>query len=140
MTKSIQGGGSRGQSYWEGVVRRWKESDQSVRSFCRAEDVQESAFYFWRRELARRNEPLETANQAQKPTSVSAALRPAKRSPASVHSAPSFLPVRMVQEATAEATGGVEIVLASPRTVRVQAGFDRQTLAEVLAVLEARSC
>jgi hypothetical protein len=36
--------------------------------------------------------------------------------------------------------GGVEIVLDRQRTVRVRAGFDRQTLADVLAVLEARPC
>ena len=41
---------------------------------------------------------------------------------------------------TAEAVRGVEIVLEQGRTVRVPAGFDRQTLADVLAVLEARSC
>jgi len=40
----------------------------------------------------------------------------------------------------AEADGGVEIILGQGRTVRVQAGFDRQTLAAVLAVLEVRPC
>jgi hypothetical protein len=34
----------------------------------------------------------------------------------------------------------VEIILTQGRAVRVQAGFDRQTLADVLAVLEARPC
>jgi hypothetical protein len=34
----------------------------------------------------------------------------------------------------------VEIVLRQGRTVRVGAGFDRQTLAEVLAVLETQPC
>ena len=34
-------------------MRRWREGGQSVRTFCRAENVRESAFYFWRRELAR---------------------------------------------------------------------------------------
>ena len=40
----------------------------------------------------------------------------------------------------AGAAQGVEIILGPGRTVRVPAGFDRQTLAEVLAVLEARPC
>jgi hypothetical protein len=35
---------------------------------------------------------------------------------------------------------GVEIVLTQGRTIRVRAGFDRQTLVDVLAVLEARPC
>jgi hypothetical protein len=38
------------------------------------------------------------------------------------------------------AAGGVEIVLGGGRTVRVPPGFDRQTLADVLAVLEAPPC
>jgi hypothetical protein len=40
----------------------------------------------------------------------------------------------------AQVSGGVEIVLAQGHTVRVAVGFDRQTLAEVLAVLEGRPC
>ena len=63
---------------------------------------------------------------------------------------PPFLPVRMVAPISGHpgaaeaghplAGRGVEIVLAQGRTVRVPAGFDRQTLVDVLAVLEARPC
>ena len=54
MKKRIRRGDPQKQTYWEEVVRRWREGGQSVRAFCRAEGVRESAFYFWRRELARR--------------------------------------------------------------------------------------
>lgn len=47
---------------------------------------------------------------------------------------------RDARSVVAPATGGAEIVLACGRRVRVQAGFDRQTLAEVLAVREGRPC
>jgi hypothetical protein len=140
MTKSIRGGGSRGQGYWEEVVRRWKEGGQSVRNFCQTEGLRESAFYFWRRELTRRNPLLEADNQSEKPNSAPATSRRAKRSPAPARSVPTFLPVRVVKDSAMGTTGGVEIVLAPGRTVRVQAGFDRHTLAEVLAVLEVRPC
>ena len=53
---------------------------------------------------------------------------------------PAFLPVQVATPAAAEATCGLEIVLTHGRSVRVRAGFDRQTLAEVLAVLETRPC
>ncbi len=114
MKKRVLRGDPRRQRYWEAVVRRWREDGQSVRAFCRAEGLRESAFYFWRRKLARR-------------------------------APPAFLPVQVVAPArgrwgVAEATGGVEIVLAPGRTVRVRPGFDRQTLADVLAVLEAKPC
>ena len=38
---------------WRERVRRQERSGESVRAFCRREDLQESAFYAWRRELAR---------------------------------------------------------------------------------------
>ena len=55
---------------------------------------------------------------------------------------PSFLPVHVVKPTPDVAEGAldVEIVLGQGRTVRVRAGFDRQTLADVLTVLEARPC
>ena len=50
------------------------------------------------------------------------------------------VPPDAYEDAAAEATSGVEIILAHGCTVRVRSGFDRQTLANVLAVLEARPC
>ena len=54
MKKPVSDGGVPKQKYWEEVVRRWQESGQSVRAFCRAEGVRESTFYFWRRKRTRR--------------------------------------------------------------------------------------
>jgi hypothetical protein len=59
--------------------------------------------------------------------------------------APAFLPVHVVGAASenpalATADQGVEIILRQGRIVRVSAGFDRQTLADVLAVLEVATC
>jgi hypothetical protein len=142
MKKRIRQGGSPRQSYWEEVVRRWKEGGQSVRAFCHAEGLRESAFYSWRRKLARRGHGADVVNGSR--------LQARRANPASRVSprrgpSRSFLPVQVVGPASgcpglADATHGVEIVLAQGRTVRVRAGFDRQTLADVLAVLEARSC
>ena len=127
MKKHIRRGNPEKRRYWEEVVRRWGEDDQSVRAFCRAEGVRESAFYFWRRKLARRGR------------------RTDKRVSPRHGATPSFLPVHVVGSASrcpgvAEADHSVEIILGQGRTVRVQAGFDRQTLADVLAVLEVQPC
>jgi hypothetical protein len=48
--------------------------------------------------------------------------------------------VEVVAERDPRMSFGVEIVLGSGRVVRVPPRFDRQTLADVLAVLEARPC
>ena len=111
------------QRFWQRAVGQWRRSGQSVRQYCRANALSEPSFYAWRRELRQRGRS-------------SRATRRAPRGPAS------FLPVRVVAAANPfpAAADGVEIVLDRQRTVRVGAGFDRQTLADVLAVLEARSC
>ena len=43
------------EAFWRRMVGRQGESGRSVRAFCRAHGVRESAFHFWRRELARRD-------------------------------------------------------------------------------------
>jgi len=63
---------------------------------------------------------------------------------------PAFLPVRVVAPTSGHpgvaeagyplAGRGVEIILPQGCAVRAPVGFDRQTLADVLAVLEARPC
>lgn len=141
MTKRTRRGDPRRRTYWEAVVRRWRESGQSVRAFCRAEELRESALYFWRRKLAHVAGVEVEGNGSQLtdglPTPVSRA--PSRVSPK--HSpTPSFLPVRVVEPNLAAAARGVEIILTEGCTVRVPPGFDRQTLANVLAVLEVRPC
>ena len=136
MKKHVRHGDPERQRYWEEVVRRWRKGGQSVRAFCRAEGVRESAFYFWRRKLAQRGYRADAENgpRVEGPATPISRVSP-RQSPT-----PSFLPVRMVEPSVAEAACGIEIALAHGRTVRVQAGFDRQTLADVLDVLEVRPC
>jgi hypothetical protein len=181
MEKCVRRGSPQRQSYWEQVVRRWEEGGQSVREYCRAEGLRESAFYFWRRKLARQGQQASAESkpqpQASPGTSLPRQRRPRRRSRpvSSPRRGPaSFLPVQVMAPATGhdapvgsrtargysanggvprgtriagwrvagvvDVSGGVEIVLAQGRTVRVRSGFDRQTLADVLAVLEARPC
>jgi hypothetical protein len=141
MKRRIRRGDPQKQSYWEDVVRRWREGGESVRAFCRVEGLRESAFYFWRRELARRGD-RDAAGDGMR--SQARALTAVSRSSTRISSRrdprPSFLPVRVVESDATAAVGGVEIVLPRGRTVRVPSGFDRQTLADVLAMLEIPPC
>jgi hypothetical protein len=125
---------------WEEAVRRWEQGGQSVRAFCLAEGLRESAFYFWRRRLAQpRPGQDKAASVPQRKLSHVAATAHAPRRTSPPRRTATFLPVRIVEDAR-ESHVGVEIVLGGGRCVRVPAGFDRQTLSDVLAVLEARSC
>jgi transposase len=120
---------------WQMVIQRWQSSGQSVRAFCRQEGLKESAFFFWRRELALHRE------DAASPPSLSQASKRKTSPPAeTVSPAAHFLPVQVVTERDSQIAGDIEIVLGSGRAVRIPPRFDRQTLVDVLAVLEGRSC
>jgi transposase-like protein len=95
------------EPYWRLVVARWKRSGLSVQAFCRAEGLKQATFYWWRRELNRRDQPK-----------------------------PAFLPVRVIAERAEPSSGGVEVVLANGRCLRVGVGFDPQTLVQVVELLE----
>lgn len=106
MAKSVHGRPSR-EPYWRQVLTRWKRSGLSVRAFCEAEGLNPMTVYWWRRELARRDQ-----------------------------SQPAFLPVRILAESAEPSTIGIEVVLVNGRSVRVEAGFDPRTLVCVVEALE----
>ena len=85
-------------------------------------DLQQSAFYSWRRRLALRDR-------------AATALEPLPT--------PAFLPVTVVDPPIGRGATAIEIVLADGCRVRVRAGCDRQLLSDVLALLargEGRPC
>ena len=105
---------------WRRVLGRWRRSGLSIRAFCATDGIGEHLFYWWRRQLAERDKQKpEASKKATAATKVAA-----------------FVPVRVVTDQGA----GIEIVLRGGQVVRLQSGFDRQALAQVLAVLEGRSC
>lgn len=96
------------ESFWRRMVRGQPGSGLSVRDWCRKHRVREAGFYWWRRELARRD---------------------TKRRPAS------FVRVRVAADDPDIGSDGVEIVLAGGRRVYIHGRVDRQMLSDVLAAL-----
>lgn len=101
------------EAFWRRMVREQAESGLSARVWCGRCGLNQGTFCWWRRELARRD---------------------AKRT----HSA--FVPVRVTEDEPAGRHGAIEIVLAGDRRIRVSGRVDRQILADVLAVMEGRTC
>jgi hypothetical protein len=110
------------ESFWRRMVRGQAGSGLSIRDWCRKHRLKETAFYWWRTQLARR---------------------------AAQRSKTAFVPVRISAGATAdsdpdrafaETSGRIEIVLAGGRRLRVSGRVDRQMLSDVLAVLEGQGC
>lgn len=120
------------EHYWREQLVRQPGSGLSVRAYCRRHRLRESAFYFWRKELARRG-----VSVASRPTFVPVHLSEdsARRDTAAVEHAdgPALSVGRRVG-------GCIEIVLSGGRQVRLLGPVDRQSLADVLAVLEGRPC
>ena len=120
------------EQYWREQLAGQPGSGLSVRAYCRRHRLRESAFYFWRKELARRG--------------------------VSVEPGPTFVPVYLSEDlagrdATATERGDegalsagrriggcIEIVLSGGRQVRLHGPVDRSSLIDVLAVLEGRPC
>lgn len=101
------------ETAWRRKLRQQAESGQSVRAWCRRHRITETAFYWWRKELLRRD----------------AEGRPA-----------TFVPVEVATAPARDDDGAIEIVLAGGRRVRLTGPVAGQTLATVLDVLERRSC
>jgi hypothetical protein len=103
------------EAAWRGHVMAQAGGVSSVRAYCATRGLGENSFYWWRRELARRD---------------------ATRSP-------TFVPVTVVAQAqtpppTGDPEGRIEIVLSGDRRVRVTGSVNRQLLSDVVSVLEGR--
>jgi transposase-like protein len=99
------------EAIWRRHMKAQVGSGMSVGAYCRRHGLPGHGFYWWRRELSRRD---------------------AQQSPA-------FVPVTVAAQTPAGAgEGRIEIFLARDRRVRVTGTVDRQMLADVLSVLEDR--
>jgi hypothetical protein len=99
------------EQFWRKLIRRQQRSGQSIRAFCAEQGVSEPSFFAWRKKLAGPD------NERQ----------------------PDFVPVHVV-DGSLQSAGHIEILLPGSRRVRVETGFDRQTLRDVLTVLEEATC
>jgi transposase len=102
----------RKEAHWRRQLRQQDASGLSVREFCQAKELVESAFYYWRREIERRDRESGGVGKA------------------------AFVPVAV--EAVTEAA--IEVALTSGHVVRVRAGFDADTFRQLVALLEEPSC
>jgi hypothetical protein len=100
------------ERFWRRTLRQWRQSGLSVRAFCRLHDLPEPHFYFWRRALDERDRDT-----------------------------PAFVPVQVVPEPgpvqpSDVPASGLELLLAGGRVLRINPGFDADTLRRLLTLLE----
>ena len=112
MSKARESGAA---ARWREIVRGHADSGLSVAAYCRRARVPQSSFYAWRRKLRERG-----------------ALSNTRRSIAT------FAEVRVTPgPESADDHGALELHLRRGRHVIVRPGFDRQTLRDLVATLEA---
>jgi transposase len=117
-------GSSGREQYWRQVVAQWRRSGLTVRGFCLGRGLSETLFYWWRRELARRDGAKVERRDGSKVE---------RRDASKVQ----FFPVRLThREAESRTDAGIDIVLANGRCLRVRPGFDQNTLVEVVHLLD----
>jgi hypothetical protein len=132
----------RRETHWRGLVRGQRASGLTIREFCRRSGLAESAFYFWRGELERREGQRRQAAQAlgapAQGDSPGRARQPRRERPSTAArpvAQASFVPVRLVEEPPSQAPGRIEIELPGGRRVHVTGPVSREDLADVLAAL-----
>lgn len=112
------------EKYWRGVIREGARSGLSIREFCRQKRIREGQFYAWRRELKYRDEEHRGEKGARRKSLL-----------------PRGATFALVTEGSEGVESvGIELVLGDGRRVRIGKGVDRETLANVLAVLEQKRC
>src|SRR5262245_25926156 len=94
----------RPEPFWRDLINRWKASGQVIAAFCAANRVSQATFYSWRKRLATR------ARQTTLP-------------------APTFAPVRVVPDLTAE------VILPNGLVVRVPVATDPAAVARLVVAL-----
>ncbi len=111
------------EAYWRRMLARQADSQGSIRAWCLEQGLNEATFHGWRRELTRRD----------------AEAKPSVRREAKTRST-AFVRVRVTEDRSQPVDLRIEIVLTDGRCVRVHGSVDRQTLADVLIVLEGDRC
>jgi transposase len=108
------------QQHWLDLIRRWQQSQLTVRAFCECYGLGEAKFYLWRRVLRERGLLHDPP-------------RPTQRTPP-----PAFVKLTVHQPPAAPTA--IELLVGDQRRLRVYPGFDPATLRELLRLLEEPAC
>lgn len=114
---------------WRQRIRRYERSGLTIAQFCEQEGLAVHQLYWWRRELKQRGAEAGPASKGG--TNRRKRGRRARREVTT-----DFVPVHVT--ASRETRAPIEIVLDQPLRIAVASGFDAESLAQVVRVLEAR--
>jgi len=109
------------ERYWRRVIGEAARSGISIRQFCQQRKLKESQFYWWQRELKKREQACAfgSGNSSKSTKDTGQAT------------------FALVSEESGElGSSGIELVLRDGRRLRIGKGVDEETLRTVVGVLE----
>jgi hypothetical protein len=109
------------ERHWRKVIGEAARSGVSIRRFCQQRRLKESQFYWWQRELKKRQQARTLASQSR-----SKAGKEAKQATFALVS----------EDGSEVGSAGIELVLRDGRRLRIGKGVDEDTLRTVVGVLE----
>lgn len=116
------------EASWRKLTAAQRHSGQTVREYCQANGLAESSFWFWKRELARRD--------AERPGRRPVGARPERRQGRErTPRVPALIPVTIGP--AMHTTAPLEVLLSQGVSVRVASSCDEALLRMVLSVLES---
>ena len=121
------------ENFWRCHVGRQQSDGMSIRAYCREHSLSEAGFYWWRRELSRR-EGKGSEHTLSK--TFARSFAPIKIVDANRSSTWSQRLGASCQGLAEPKASGVELIVGPSRWVRLERDFDERTLLQVLAVLE----
>ena len=110
MSNEQKNSSNRDRQFWQKTIETWKNSGMSIRTFCKAEGLQESTFYNWRKKL--------TEGQSQVKEQI-------------LKNPSAFIKVALPENEQAF----LELELSSGSILRIPSGADNKKLNSVLSVL-----
>jgi hypothetical protein len=109
------------ERHWRRVIGEAARNGISIRRFCQERKLRESQFYWWQRELKKRQQARTLASQGR----------------GKVAKEPKQATFALVSEDGGElGSSGIELVLRDGRRLRIGRGVDEETLRTVVGVLE----
>ena len=128
------------ESHWRKHVEAQRASGLSMRAYCQGEGLSESCFYWWNREIAKRDRETRASRPNKPATARFAEIRVVEGSKEGAFCGKGD---QAMEGSKPEPTGAtyVEVFLSGGRRLRIFPDFDERTFLRVVALLEgARSC
>ena len=122
---------------WSVVVERWQRSGVSAKEFAAAEGLVASTLSWWKYHLAKKRVPKKAVVEKAAPR-----RRRKKRMQRARKAGENAEPIRLVELVAPRASAAaseapLELVLGGDVVVRIQRGFDAETLRRLLAVFRS---